>query len=173
MNTFFLITCFLSAILSVLYALSAHRVSARRRDWIDSANAVNAAVGTHENSVTRYAENAVNARFLLGKVGASGDLFVDIAGADDAPLFVITDEAADGDPVPCDILGGLGRTTRVTAAGAISVGDEIVAAANGKAQTLPTAPGTYYSVGRALTAAQNADDLIEIAAHPAREIVVS
>jgi hypothetical protein len=173
MNTFFLITCIFSAILSVIYAFSAHRVANRRRNWFDSANVVNAAVGTHQESVTRFAENAVTARFLLGTVGAGGDLSVDIAAADDVPLFVITDEAAAGDAVPCDILGGLGRTTRMTAAGAISVGEEIVAAASGKVQPLPASPGTYYSVGRALTATENADELLEVAAHPAREIVVS
>jgi hypothetical protein len=47
----------------------------------------------------------------------------------------------------------------------IAVGATVAAAANGRVQALPAAAGTYVTLGRALTAADSAGDLIELQDH--------
>ncbi len=134
---------------------------------------VNPAVGTHDGSVTRVAENVVPARHLLGKIGASGVDYVEVAGANDLPLYVMTDEAETGDEVACDILGALGRSALMTASQPIAAGAEIFTAAGGKVQSMPGGFGTFYLVGRALTAAEADGDLLEVVTRPARVMVSS
>lgn len=54
-----------------------------------------------------------------------------------------------------------GGTHEVTAAGAISAGADIYAAADGKVQALPAGNGTYRKVGQAVEAATADGDIIE------------
>ena len=58
-------------------------------------------------------------------------------------------------------------THKVTAAGAISKGADIYAAAAGKVQALPGGAGTYRKVGIALEASSADDDVIEAWLDPA------
>lgn len=53
-------------------------------------------------------------------------------------------------------------TVEMTAAGAIAMGADVYAAAGGKVQALPGAPGTYYKVGVAMEAATADGDIIEV-----------
>ncbi len=65
-------------------------------------------------------------------------------------------------------------TVLETAQAAIAVNDTVVAGTNGRVQTLPTAAGTYYQIGRALSAAGEAGDYVEILPHEVgKEITVS
>jgi hypothetical protein len=122
----------------------------------------NIAEGTHLGNITKAADAAISERFLLAKVGSASDR-VAVAGAADTPIGVITDEAAaTGDLVNVALLGCGGSTVRMVASGAITQGSLVEPAASGRIQTLSGAAGTHNVVGRALDAASNAGDVIEV-----------
>ena len=133
----------------------------RSRGLIAAANTYDAAVETHTDSVRRTNDAAVTARHLLWKKGA-GDNTVALAGAADIPLGTI-DNVETGTAVGMTILLlGKGSTKKMVASEAITAGEQVFAAANGKVQDLPAAAGTYYCVGTALTAAST-DEILEVA----------
>jgi len=133
----------------------------------------NIAEGTHEGVVTRKTDAAVTTRNLLGKNGSDA-AHVAAAGANDLPIGVITDEAADAEEsVAVALLGVSKRTLLLVAVEAISAGAPVYTAANGKVQDLPAGAGTYYEVGLALSAATADGDLIEVATCVARKTVVA
>jgi hypothetical protein len=74
--------------------------------------------------------------FLLAKVGAASNT-VNIAGAADTPIGVITDEAGRvGDIVNVALFGSARSTLRMVASGAIAQGALLEPAASGRVQTL-------------------------------------
>lgn len=91
------------------------------------------------------------------------DNHVDVCGAADLPIGVIYNEggaaAAAGDRATVHFLQG---TIKLPATAAIAIGAQVFTVANGAAQPLPTASGTYYWFGRARTAAGASGDWIEI-----------
>jgi len=118
--------------------------------------------GTHDGSVPRYADAAMATRFLLVKRGTD-DRHVAIADAADKPHGMIEDEAeAAEDLVTVFLLGKGGLTRIMVAAGAIAVDGYVYTAADGKVQAEPTVAGTYWLVGKALTAASGADAKFEV-----------
>ncbi|OAM89337.1 DUF2190 family protein [Termitidicoccus mucosus] len=124
--------------------------------------ACNIAEGTHAGRITKFAGAAIGESYLLGKFGADANHVVPAAAAD-KPIGVITDQAeAAEDPVNVSLLGSSDTTILVRAAGEIAAGSYVVPAAAGRVQALPAAAGTYILVGRALTAAAAAGDLVEI-----------
>lgn len=128
-------------------------------DRLALANSV--AEGTHKGSITRRADGAHTSRHLLVKVGSDAD-HIALAGTADIPIGVCPDQpAAAEDPVEVRLLGGAEGSRIGTASAAISAGDYVVSAASGQFRTLPGTTGTYYIVGRALTAASGANDLFE------------
>lgn len=147
--------------------------SVRKGQLMEVWNVANAAVGTHEGTVTRKAGVAITAKHLLGKLGNAGEQYVEVAGVNDVPLYVMPDEAALGDAVACEILGVAGSTVRMLASAGIAAGSEVVPAANGKVRALPAAAGTYSVVGRALTASEADGDLVEVASCVARRVTVT
>ncbi len=92
---------------------------------------------------------------------SSGLVVHNTATATDVPVGVTQiAQATSGQPITVrDIKTG--GTAQVTAAGAISKGADIFAAANGKVQALPEGAGTYRKVGVALFAATTDGDIIE------------
>jgi hypothetical protein len=125
----------------------------------------NIAEGTHDGNITKAVDVAITERFLLAKVGAASNT-VNIAGASDTPIGVITDEAANiGDIVNVALFGSARSTVRMVASGAISQGALLEPAASGRVQTLTGTVGTHHVVGRALDAASNAGDVIEVDPH--------
>ena len=121
--------------------------------------------GTHDGNITKATDVTITERFLLAKVGAASNT-VNIAGAADTPIGVITDEAAAiGDIVNVALFGSARSTLRMVASGAITQGSLLEPAANGRVQTLTGAVGTHHVVGRALDAAANAGDVIEVDPH--------
>ena len=122
----------------------------------------NIAEGTHDGNVTKAVDAVITERFLLAKIGSASDR-VAVAGAADTPIGVITDEAAAiGDSVNVALLGARRETVRMVASAASAQGALLEPAASGRVQTLGAGAGTHHVVGRALDAASNAGDVIEV-----------
>lgn len=144
-----------------LIAFAAQTLLGHGSGYVAAANTYDAAVQTHNDSVTRTNDAAVTARHLLWKKGA-GDTTVALNGAANIPLGTIDNiESATG-TIQAILLLGKGATKKVVANEAIAVGDEIFTAANGKVQNRPSGSGTYYFIGIALTACAADGDIIEI-----------
>src|SRR5713101_4532686 len=130
------------------------------------ANAIVAVNITPKGRCTRIADAAFTSRYLLCKPGSDA-AHIAIAGAADIPLGVVPDMTpVSGDltmPLPVNLLGLNEDTERMVASAAIAVGAFVVPAANGQIATAPGA-GAGYALGRAMTAAAAAGDLIEVAA---------
>lgn len=133
------------------------------------ANAITAINITPKGRGTRLADASFTLRYLLCKIGSDAS-HIAICTASDIPLGVVPDSTPTADqaasdlsyPLPVNLLGRCEDTERMVASGAITLGAFVVADAAGKVKTLPTATGTYYIIGRALTAAAADLDLIEI-----------
>lgn len=144
--------------------------------WLVGRNGLtflaNVAEGTHAGSITKLADAAITTRHLLVKIGSDSG-HVALAGVSDIPLGVATDEpAAAEDPVNVALLGVTESTLLGVASAAITAGDLLVPAANGKLRTLPGTTGTYNIVGRAITAAGADGDTIEfVPSFPIQRVV--
>lgn len=91
---------------------------------------------------------------------SSGKVTHNSASSDDEPIGVSEYYAASGDLVAIRFLSNAGSFA-VVAAGAITAGAKVYAAASGKVQALPEDAGTYLRVGTALTAASADGEVIE------------
>lgn len=144
--------------------------------WLVGRNSLtflaNVAEGTHAGSITKLADAAITTRHLLVKIGSDAG-HVALAGVSDIPLGVATDEsAAAEDPVNVALLGVTESTLLGVASAAITAGDLLVPAANGKLRTLPGTTGTYNIIGRAITAAGADGDTIEfVPSFPIQRVV--
>jgi hypothetical protein len=125
-----------------------------------AANTYDAAVETHESSVTRTNDAAIATRHLLWKKGAA-DGTVALNGAADIPLGTIDNIESGTGERQSVLLLGKGATKKMIASEAITAGEQVFAAASGKVQDLPASAGTYYCVGTALTAGST-DEVIEV-----------
>jgi len=121
----------------------------------------NVADGTHAGAITSTANSTFASKYLLAKADSTPGL-VDVCGSGDVPVGVATDEAAVGDILAVKLLGTGAQTTRMVASGAIAAESMLYTAANGQVQTEPATAGTYYLVGRSLTAAVGAGDRLEV-----------
>jgi hypothetical protein len=144
--------------------------------WLAKRNPLtflaNVAEGTHAHGITKLADAAITTRHLLVKIGTDIG-HVALAGVSDIPLGVATDEpAAAEDPVNVALLGAGDSTLLGVASAAITAGDLLAPAASGKLRTLPATTGTYYIVGRAITAAGADGDTIEfVPSFPVQRVV--
>jgi hypothetical protein len=124
----------------------------------------NIAEGTHQSSqgITYEADVAITERFLLVKRGGAANR-VAICGAADTPVGVCSDEAA----AAADLVNvrpfNSDLTLIVVASAAIAQDALLEPAANGRVATLGVGVGTHHVVGRALNAAANTGDTIEMA----------
>lgn len=125
-----------------------------------AANTYDAAVETHESTVRRTNDAAVASRHLLWKKGAA-DGTVDVCGASDCPLGTIDNTESGTGEGQTVLLLGKGSTKKMVASEAITAGEQVFTAANGKVQDTPTG-ATVYLVGTALTAG-GSDEIIEVA----------
>jgi hypothetical protein len=113
-------------------------------------------------NLTKAVDAAITERYLIAKIGSASDRIA-VCGAADTPIGVITDEAAaTGDLVNVQLLGSGQGTALMVASGAITQGSLVEPAANGRVQSLAGSVGTHHVLGRALTAAANAADVIEV-----------
>lgn len=116
------------------------------------------ALGTHDASITKFADAAITVRHLLYKKGTDVD-HIAVCGATDMPLGTVADEVATADiaTIPMALLLlGKGPTKRMVAADTITAGNPVFAAASGKV----SASGTIL-VGTAMEDAV-ADDPFEV-----------
>jgi hypothetical protein len=141
--------------------------------WKPRIALANIAEGTHEGSITRLTDAAVATRYLLATVGSDA-AHAAICAANGIPIGVFTDEAAAAEAnIAIELLGVSKRTLLVVASEAITAGEHVYTAADGKVQDLPTVAGTYYEVGVALTAASGDGVLLEVAHCVPRKTVVT
>jgi hypothetical protein len=131
------------------------------RQEIAAANTYDAAVETHEGTITRTNDAAVTARHLLWSTGAAaGGVAVNTAST--IPMGTIDNtESSTGVRQTIHLLGK-GSTKKMVASEAITEGERVFGAAAGKVQDLPAGAGTYYCVGIALTGASNDGEIIEV-----------
>lgn len=107
---------------------------------------------------TRVAAEALGAHLRV-TVDANGKYaLADAAAAGVGVTEYAVASGADAGIMPLNA----GGTVEIIAAGAIAVGAEVYAAAGGKVQALPAAPGTYQKVGVAMEAATADGDVIEV-----------
>ena len=133
----------------------------RERGVVRLANIAEAQYAT--GNITKLVDAAVTERWLLCKIG-SDSAHVAVCGASDTPLGVITDEAeAQHDEINVFLLPPGVGTILMVASAAILQGALLEPAANGRVATLGGGVGTHHVVGRALTAASAAGDVIEVA----------
>jgi hypothetical protein len=148
-------------------------VARNRRPII--AHLCNIGSGTHENAKSLFADAALTTRYLLVAIGSDSNHCA-ICAADDIPIGVVPDEVATADiaavPVAVDLLGISNKTMLMVPSEALSAGEEVFTAADGKIQDLPTVAGTYYSVGYALEVGA-ADIPCEVLHHSPRKLVVT
>jgi len=125
-----------------------------------AANTYDAAVETHESSVTRTNDAAITARHLLWKKGAT-DAGVALNTDGDCPLGTIDNTETSTGVRQSVLLLGKGGTKKMVASEAITAGEQVYTADDGKVQDAPSG-ATVYLVGTALTAAGADGDIIEV-----------
>lgn len=126
--------------------------------------------------VTYTADNAFTVsgtltRFLMAKFGTDS-AHIDLCGAADEPLGICSDAPAAGDVVTVEVLGAGSKTKRGIASAAITAGADVYTAAGGELQSEPAGAGTYWLVGRAISAATGAGDDFEFAPCKAVKVIV-
>lgn len=135
-----------------------------RRGVLAAANAI--ADGIHAEHLTKLADAAFTARYLLVTAGTDAD-HVALADASHAAYGVAyeapsANDVAAGVPIRVDLLGK-GKTKLMVASAAIAAFATVVQDAAGQVKTLPTSGGgTAFVVGKALTAATGANDVLEV-----------
>jgi hypothetical protein len=108
--------------------------------------------GTH-CVLSLKADAAITTRFLLVKRGTDANHLAVIAAASDQPLGVATDEAAAAeDSVAVKLLGICKETVLMVAQGTILKDVDVYSYGDGTITVVPTVAGTYWKVGRSITA---------------------
>jgi len=95
---------------------------------------------------------------------ASAKVLTNTAASTDMTIGVAQFAAANGDYASVKLLSDSG-TIEMIAAGVISAGADVYAAAAGKVQAIPTAGGKYRKIGIALEAAGADGDIITVLPH--------
>jgi hypothetical protein len=112
--------------------------------------------------ITLRADAALATRYLIVKRGSDAD-HVAVCGVADKPLGVCLDEpSAAEEPATIGLLGGLHGTILGVASEAIAADADVFTAANGKLQDEPAVAGTYYLIGKSVTAATGDGDVFEM-----------
>jgi hypothetical protein len=120
--------------------------------------------GIHPDGIIGHllADAALTTRYLLVKSGSDAAHFA-ACGASDKPLGVCLDEPEAAESEAAIFFLGAGKgTVLMVASEAIAAGADVYAAASGKVQDEPGSAGTYYMVGRAVTAAGADGDILEV-----------
>lgn len=135
----------------------------------------NIAEGTHIKNVTLLATAAIATRYFLVKKGADAAHVAVSTATADQPIGVCTDEpAAAEDAVNVRLLGATDESVLMVANAAITQNADLYAAIGGKVGPAPTEAGTYWKVGRAMTAAAADGDKIEVeSCTPVKVIVIA
>jgi hypothetical protein len=120
---------------------------------------------------TKQADEAIG-RYTLVKRGSDED-HVGVCDVGDIPLGATEDDSASAveDRVSFRYFGAGHSTCQATASGAVAVEDFLVAADNGRLRKLPAVAGTYYIVGRALSAAVDGKVFHFVPSFPIQRVV--
>lgn len=145
----------------------ARLIAAGGRKLVDAVNAITN-VGYHIGGRCTATASGAITEFTLVKLSAAGT----VAANDGVPAGVALTDADSGDEVGFNSLGGADRTLVVIASAAVAAGAILIADST-KVKTLPTAGGTYYIIGQALTAADADGDRLEMAPCSPVKIVVT
>lgn len=124
----------------------------------------NIAEGRHDTGqMTLKADAAITERYRIVKRGSDANHFAITTAITDVPLGICADEPAAAEATAnIQLLGAIRGTVFMRAAAAVAQDAFLEATANGRAQTLTTTTGTHHIVGRAITAAGSAGDIIEV-----------
>ena len=142
-------------------------IAAGGRKLVVAINAITN-VGYHVGGRFSATASGAVVDMTLVKLSSAG-----VAAANDGvPCGVAMHDAADGEELGIQALGGADRTVGVLASAAVAV-NAILIADSTKVKTLPTAGGTYYIVGMALSAASADGDQLEMAPCAPVKIVVT
>lgn len=131
--------------------------------------AANVAEGTHPDGVKSFlADAAITETYVLGVIGTDVN-HIAACGNDGIPEGIIESqisaaEITAGLQIPVRLLGASRGSVLMVASEAIdpTAVHFVCSAASGRVKGLPTANGTYYIVGKPLTAAAAAGDRIEV-----------
>lgn len=174
MNSFLLILgAIILAAICLLPLAARHSRGLRRAAFVVAINTLPGNLGTSEKSRRYLASAAVATRYLLAKIGADDQHAAAVAAASDEPIGCFTDEAAAAeDPLNVELFGVTNRTLVLVAKVAITLGADVYSDGTGKVTIKPTAAGTYWKVGKALTASGADNDPIEVAVQKPRKLIV-
>jgi predicted RecA/RadA family phage recombinase len=122
--------------------------------------------------LSKKADAALTVKHYLVKTGTDADHVAVIAAASDEPLGVCIDEAtAAEDGVSVKLLGACKGTVLMVANETITAGEDVYSGTDGRVQDLPAVAGTYWKVGRSVTAS-TADLEIEVEPCTPRKVVI-
>jgi predicted RecA/RadA family phage recombinase len=122
--------------------------------------------------LSKKADAALTVKHYLVKTGTDADHIAVIAAASDEPLGVCIDEAtAAEDGVSVKLLGACKGTVLMVANETITAGEDVYSGTDGRVQDLPAVAGTYWKVGRSVTAS-TADLEIEVEPCTPRKVVI-
>lgn len=129
--------------------------------------------GIHpEGVISAKADAAISVRHYLVKIGSDADHVAVLSAASDEPLGVCIDEAeAAEDAVSVKLLGACKGTVLMVANETLTAGEDVFAGSDGRIQDLPGTAGTYWLVGRTVTAT-TADLEVEVEPCLPRKLVV-
>lgn len=116
----------------------------------------------YRGSMTKLADAALSTQHLLVKFGSDSDHLAVMAAVTDVPIGTCPDTPEAGEAAAVLLLGAAEETRTMVAAEAIDLGERVFADAAGKVTDLPAAAGTYFCVGRALEAATDDGDEIQV-----------
>jgi hypothetical protein len=126
--------------------------------------ACNIGEGTHAEAISLLSDEAHGRHLLMTCVAASDTDHYAICAAGEDPIGVCPDEVASDEVGEARAIRLLSRggTVKMVASEAITKGERVYTAAAGKVQDLPAGAGTYFLVGKALTAAAADGDVLEV-----------
>jgi hypothetical protein len=166
---------------AVAYVANTSRQS-RPGALVAAINTLPANIGSSKHSRRYLATAAIavpapcpasNARYALVKKGADDEHAAIVAAASDEPIGAATDEAAAAeDPINVELFGINAKTLPLVAKAAIGLGADVYSDGTGKVTVKPTAAGTYWRVGKAMTAAGADGDPIEVMPIRPRKLIV-
>lgn len=136
--------------------------------------ACNIGEGTHEDTISLLSDEAVATKHLLMTATSASDMdHFAICGADEEPIGTSPDEvsAAEVGEARAIHLLSRGPTRLVVCSETVTKGEWAYTAAAGKVQDEPAVAGTYYRVGRFLTAGV-ANGLAELEPHSPVKLTV-
>lgn len=160
------------AVLTGMLAIAAQSLFGASSHYI-AANNYDAAVDIHCHSLSRTNDVAVTSRHLLWREGATAGSTVALNGAANSPLGTIDNIEANTGEYQKVILLGKEQTVKMVASAAMAIGANVYTAANGKIQGSATlVAGTYFHIGRLLTAAGADGDVVEVESIVPRKVNV-